>query len=162
MTLPADFVRESLYRPEAWYIHDVEVIDVEANRVVGVLDTTRLTWWADSQRPWGEHPAHVPAAVQIQMTATLAQLHVIYVLRKRTTEGWIGWGTHVKRARFGSPALIGPPVVAECVATRVRSITGTLFVDYAFEYRQDDRVTYQSQQTAAWRRGPHRGPCPEG
>lgn len=161
MPMPADFADESLYGPDAWYIHDVELIDPDANRIVGVLDTTRLTWWADNQRPWAEHPAHVPAAIQIQMTATLAQLHVIYVLGKRSTDGWIGWGTHVKKARFASPALIGPPVIAECIATRVRTIAGTLFCDYAFEYRQEDRVTYQSTQTAAWRQGPHRGPCPQ-
>lgn len=161
MPMPADFERESLYAPDAWFLDDVEVIDAEQDRVVGVLDTSRLTWWAERQRPWQGHPAHVPAAITIQMTATLAQLHVIYVLGRRSTDGWIGWGTHVRKARFPNPALIGPPVRAEVVATRVRSIRGTLFVDYRFHFEQEGTVIYQSEQTAAWTRGEQQGPCVE-
>lgn len=161
MPMPEDFAQESLYTPDAWYIHDVEVIDREAHRVVGICDTSRLTAWGDTQRPWGDHPRHVPAAVSIQMTATLAQLHVVYVLDRRCTDGWIGWGTHIKKARFPNAALLGPPVRAEVVATRVRSISGTLFVSYRFRFEQEGRVVYESEQTAAWTRGAHRGACPD-
>jgi hypothetical protein len=152
MPLPPDFAAESLYTEDRWYIHDLLELDAEAGRVVGVLDTTRLEAETVHQRPWPGHHKHVPGAVQLQITATLGNLHAVYVLGLRPSEGWIGYGTHITDARFAGMGRIGPPVVCTLTAGRVRTVRGTKFVSYAFRYEQEGQPIYLSNQIAAWTR----------
>lgn len=154
MPIPDDYDAESLYAPEAWFVHDLAEIDPEGSRIVGVLDTTRIGWLVDAQRTVAGHEPHVPAAVAVQMTGTLAGMHAVYVLGMRSTEGWFGYGTHVHQAKFPAMGRIGPPVYAECRAVSVRDIRKTRFIRYAYRYTQEDRVIYESEQTAAWLRRP--------
>lgn len=160
MPFPDDFPDECLYHPERWYLHDVLELDAAAGRVVGVLDTTQLDRWTLHQRPWPGHPPHVPGAVIVQITATLGNLHAVYCLGLRLTEGWVGFGTHLKKARFGRLGTIGPPVTATLDAVRARQIRGVWFTDYRFTFEQEGEVIYTSEQTAAWTRSDHRGPAP--
>jgi len=158
--MPPDFVDECLYTPERWFLHDVTEIDVEGQRVVAVLDTTKLETMVQTQRPWPGHDPHVPGAVMVQITGTLGNLHAVYVLGLRLTEGWFGFGTHIKQARFPTLGRIGPPVICTAHAQRVRSVRGTTFVDYDFHYTQEGQSIYESKQMAAWIRSDHRGPPP--
>ena len=158
MPIPDCFERECLYAPEAWFIHDVLELEPDGDRVVGWIDTTRLGPLVDAQRTWPGHDKHFPGAVAIQVTGTLGQLHAIYCMGLRATDGWFGFGTHVKKARFPSMGRIGPPATATLSVVRKRQIRGTWFIDYAFRYEQDGRLFYESEQTAAWGRSDHRGP----
>lgn len=158
MPIPEDFAAESLYAPEAWFVHDV--LELDADRVVALVDTTRLGPLVQAQRPWPGHARHFPGAVAIQVTGTLGQLHAIYGMGLRASEGWVGFGTHIHRARFPGMGEIGPPVQAALQATRKRQLRGTWFVDYDFRYTQEGRLIYESTQTAAWGRSEHRGPLP--
>lgn len=148
--LPPDFASESLYAPSHWFVHDLVALDREAQRVVGYTDTTRLGPLVDAQIVRPGHPKHVPGAVAIQMTGTLGNLHAAYLLGLRPSEGWAGYGTHIKKASFRRMATIGPPVFATCECTRHRRFRGTWFLDYRFEYVQQGEVFYTSEQTAAW------------
>lgn len=150
MPLPPDYEAEALYRPQAWFIHDLIEVDREGGRVIGQIDTTRLGPLVDAQIERPGHPKHFPGAVAIQATGTLGQLHAIYVLDLRMTQGWSGFGTHILDARFRRIGTIGPPVIARCTATRVRKVRGTIFVDYAFEFTQEGAPIYESTQRAAW------------
>ena len=160
MPLPDDFERESLYAPDQWYLHDVLELDESNHRVVGLLDTTRIGRVVEAQRPWPAHPKHLPGAVAIQMTGTLGNLHAVYLMGLRLTEGWVGYGTHVTTARFKKMGAIGPPILATATSTRRRHLRGTWFIDYTFHFEQEGELVYTSQQTAAWHRSDHRGPCP--
>lgn len=153
MPVPSDFQAESLYQEDCWFIHDILEIDKEGGRIVGVLDTNRLGPMTGTQRDVGGHAPHVPAMVMVQMTGTLGQMHAIWVLGLRATEGWIGYGTHMKSARFRNLATVGDPIRAELTATRVRWFRNTCFVDYRFRYEQNGQLVYESEQTAAWVRG---------
>jgi hypothetical protein len=157
MPIPEDFAAESMYAPDGWFVHDILEVDREGRRLVALVDTTRLGPLVDAQRPWPGHERHFPGAVAIQITGTLAQLHAVYVLDMRATDGWLGYGTHIHKARFLRLGRVGPPVQASCVVTRVRNVRGTVFVDYDYEYTQDGAVIYESHQTAAWVRSEHRG-----
>lgn len=148
--LPDDFARESLYAPSHWFVHDLVELDADAQRVVGYTDTTRLGPLVDAQVVRPGHPKHVPGAVAIQITGTLGNLHAAYLLGLRPSEGWAGFGTHIKKAAFRRLATIGPPILATCTCTRHRRFRGTWFLDYDFEYTQEGKVFYTSQQTAAW------------
>jgi hypothetical protein len=159
MPMPEDFASECLYTPDAWFVDDV--LELGPERVVGRLHTDRLTTLVTSQRPWPGHDRHLPGAVVIQMTATLGNLHAVYGLGLRLTEGWAGFGTHLESAKFPSMGVIGPPVDATLVSTRVRTVRGTKFLDYEFCFEQEGRVVHTSRQIAGWRQSAHRGPCPD-
>ena len=152
--IPADFPAEALYAPSAWFVHDVLEIDVDGGRVVGLIDTTRLGDLVEAQRATPGHRKHLPGAVAIQVTGTLGNLHAVYVLGLRPSQGWVGYGTHVRQARFPRMGHIGPPIVATLLATRTRQLRGTWFLEYAFSFQQDGELVYESRQTAAWGRHP--------
>lgn len=149
---PDDFVRECLYEPSHWFLHELRELDPQTRRVVGVLDTTRLGGYDDAQRMVGPHERHVPGAVAIQITGTLGNLHATYVVGLRPSEGWVGYGTHVKEARFRRLARIGPPVVAALTEQKRRQWQGSWFLTYGFRFEQEGEVVYESEQTAVWRR----------
>jgi hypothetical protein len=150
---PEDFPQECLYDPSHWFLHELRELDREKGRVVGVMDTTRLGGYDRAQRLVGAHELHVPGAVAIQVTGTLGNLHATYVLGLRPSEGWVGYGTHVKDARFKKLARIGPPVVAELQEHRRRQWQGSWFLTYRFRFVQDDEPVFESEQVAVWRRG---------
>lgn len=152
MPIPEDFAAESLYHPSWWCVHDVLEIDREAGRVVALIDTTRLGDLVEAQRPWPGHERHLPGAVAIQVTGTLGNLHAVYVLGLKCSEGWVGYGTHVKEARFRRIGRIGPPVRAELVNLKKRFVSNVWFLSYRFRFEQDGEAIYESEQTAAWRR----------
>ncbi len=162
MPLPEDFAQESLYAPDAWFVHDLLQVDAGAGLVRARVDTTRLGPLVQAQRAWPGHERHFPGAIAIQVTGTLGQLHAVYCMGLRPTEGWFGFGTHIKAARFPRMGRIGPPAEVEVRSTRQRMIRGVWFVDYAFRYEQEGQLFYESEQTAAWGRTEHRGPLPEG
>ena len=152
MPIPSDFEAECLYDRSAWYMHDVLEIDMEQQRVVIELDTNDLGPLVAAQRQVGGHELHLPGAVMVQMTATLGNLHAVYVLGLRPTEGWHGYGTKIVGARFNSMGRIGPPVIATATATRARQVRGTWFIDYTFEYTQEGEIVYASEQSSVWLR----------
>jgi hypothetical protein len=151
MAIPDDFERECLYAPSQWYVHDVLKIDRDNHEVVAVLDTTRIGALVEAQQPHAGHPPHVPGAVAIQLTGTLGNLHAVYVLGLRPSAGWVGYGTHVKNARFHRMGRIGPPLVATSVATKRRQFRGAWFLEYRFAFTQDGELVYESEQSAVWR-----------
>ena len=153
MSILEDYEKECMYERDAWFIDEIIEIDSVNQRVIGRLDTSKLTTLVSQQRVWPGHPKHFPGAVAVQMTATLGQLHAIYILGLRATEGWVGFGTHIKTAKFGALGEIGPEVIAQVTCLRDRQIRGTWFTDYAFEYTQKGKRLYTSTQTAAWVQG---------
>lgn len=153
MPLPDDFAQESLYHPDAWFLHDV-AFHPDEQRIVGTCDTTRLGAMVDAQRVFAGHPKHVPGAVALQITGTLGQLYAVYVLGMRVTGGWAGYGTHVHDARFRRMGAIGPPMACQATLVSRRDMRGTIFTRFRFLYTQDGQEIYRSEQTAAWVRTP--------
>lgn len=150
---PADFASECLYAPSHWFVHELTTLDRAAGRVVGEIDTTQLGGYDAAQRLVGAHEAHVPGAVMIQVTGTLGNLHATYVLGLKVSEGWVGYGTHVKEAKFKRLARIGPRVIASLSEQKRRQWQGAWFLTYAFRFEQEGHVVYESEQTAVWRQG---------
>jgi len=152
MPLPEDFARESLYAPEAWFVQDATLFP-EEQRLEATCDTTRLGPLVDAQRVWPGHDHHFPGAVAIQITGTLGQLYAVYMLDLRPTKGWIGFGTHIRDARFRKIGEIGPPVRCHARLESCRDFRGTLFTTFAFRFEQHGEEIYRSRQTAAWKQG---------
>lgn len=156
MPLPPDFEAQALYEPSAWFIEDVVELDPEARRVVVRVDTTKLGPLVDAQRPIGGHPKHFPGAIMIQLTGTIGQLLAMYCHDLKPTDGWIGFGTVIKRARFLKIGRIGPPVLATGTLTRARHFRGSWHLTAEFVYEQEGEAIYHSEQTATWFRNPER------
>jgi len=153
MTLPADFLEHCLYARDAWFADAVEHLD--ADRVRVRTDTTRLGPFVEAQVVRRGHPKHVPGAVMVQLTGTLGSLHAVYGLGLRDH---VGYGTHIKSARFPGLGRIGPAMWAELKVNRVRRLRGRVFTEYAFEFWQEspsgERVLiYVSEQSAIWMPG---------
>ncbi len=153
MPLPDDFATECLYAPDCWFVHDLLLVDADEGIVRGRVDTTRLGPLVDAQQERPGHPRHVPGAVMVQITGTLGNLHAVYALGLRPSEGWSGFGTHVRNARFPSLGRIGPPVDVELRATRIRRFRGRTFVEYTFRYEQEGREIYLAEHAAIWFKG---------
>lgn len=154
MDIPADwkeqFVRESLYAPEAWFVDELIELDERAGVIRARTDTLRLGFLVDAQRALPGHAKHLPGAVAIQITGTLGQLHATFLLGLRPSDGWVGFGTHLKMARFPRMGTIGPPLDVQATVTRSRTIRHTVFNDYRFEFTQEGHRVYESEQTAAF------------
>ena len=150
MSLLDEFEAESLYAREQWYIH--ELVEVDAEGVVGVCATERLAEspLVRAQKAWPAQPRHVPGMVMIQITGTLGNLHAVFGLGLRMSEGWVGFGTNIHEARFKGMARIGPPLRCALSVERSRKVRGALFVTYAFRYEQEGKLIYRSKQTASW------------
>jgi hypothetical protein len=146
--IPPDFAKECLYGPEHWFVHDV--LELGPERVVARVDTTRLGSPVDAQVVRPGHDKHLPGAVVIQVTGTLGNLHAVYGLGLRFSEGWVGFGTHVRGAKFPSMGRIGPPVDATLTLRRVRTLGSKKFLEYAFLFEQEGRAVYAAEHAAIW------------
>jgi hypothetical protein len=149
-----DFETEALYARDCWFVHRLLDVDTDQRMILAELDTTRIGRLVDAQRVVAGHPQHLPAAAVIQMTGTLGHLFAVYVKGLRTTDGWSGFGTHIRKARFPRIGTIGPPVLATATCTRERQLRGTWFCDFHFHLEQEGQAVYTSDQTAAWIHNP--------
>ena len=150
--LDPDFVADCPYGPEAILIDEILEVDRDASRIVARMPTRPELPLTEHQKVDPvKHPLHVAAGVMVHLTGMLGYAHAFYVLDIREADGWVGFGTNIQEARFGRLVSIGPPLQAECTATQVRRIRGTLYVKYAFRFEQEGVVVYQSRQGAVWR-----------
>jgi hypothetical protein len=146
----SDFEPEALYARDQWYVHEVLSIDPVAREVTARIDTERLGPIAAAQRPHPGHEPHLPGAIAIQVTGTLGNLHAVYLVGLRPSEGWVGYGTKIASARFHKLGRLGPPIVARLSEHRKRQFRGAWFFDYRFRFEQEEGVVFESEQTAVW------------
>ena len=156
--LDPGFVADCPYAPEAILFDEILKVDREAGRVVARMPTHERLPLTDRQRVHpARHPRHVSGGLMVHVTGMLGFAHAYFVLGLRHADGWIGYGTHIHGARYGRLATIGPPLLLECRATRVRRIRGSVYVRYAFRFEQEGALVYESDQGAVWRREPDSG-----
>lgn len=146
------FAGESLYTPDQWYID--EIVECDEQHVIGICDTSKLVDHPVvlAQRPWPAQPKHIPGAIMVQITGTLGNIHAVFALGLRMSEGWAGFGTNILDAKFRGIGHIGPALRCELKVEETRELRGTRFVTYAFRYQQEGRTVYTSRQRASWLR----------
>lgn len=150
--LDPDFVADCPYEPEAILIDDVLEVDREKSLIVASMPThDRLPLTAHQRVHPERHPRHVAAGAMIHLTGMLGYAHAYFVLDLRGSDGWVGYGTNIKDARYGRLATIGPPLRVSCWANRVRRLRDNLYVKYGFKFEQDGTIVYESEQAAVWR-----------
>jgi hypothetical protein len=152
MPLEPDFVADCFYGPDALLIDEILEIDRERGIVRARMPTSEgMPLTRDQRGDPRRHPRHVAAALLVHATGILGFAHAYYVLSLRHRDGWVGFGTHIHKARFRALAAVGTPLVAECRQLEVRRLAGNLFVRYAFGFKQGETVVYESEQSAVWR-----------
>jgi hypothetical protein len=151
MALDPAFVADCPYGPDALLIDDIVEIDRDAGRIVARMPThVDLPLTRDQRAHPERHPRHVSGGLMIHATGMMGFAHAYFILGLRHTDGWIGYGTHIHDGRFRHMATIGEPLLLACTAKQMRRIRGSMYARYAFRFTQNDRVIYESEQSAAW------------
>ncbi len=132
-------------------IDEVISIDHEAHRVVARMPTHDELPLTREQRAHPVfHPRHVSGGLMVHMTGMVAFVHSYYVLGLRHSEGWVGYGGAINKARFKALARPGPPLLLECVAKQMRRTPKQVLARYDLRFTQEDVLVYEGDQTALW------------
>ena len=151
MALDEAFVRDSPYGPGGLLLDDLTLVDEEASRVVVRMPTHADLPLTREQRAHPVlHPRHVSGGLMVHMTGMVGFVHAYYILGLRHAEGWIGYGGRIYKARYLALAEPGEPLMLDGRAVKVRRGAKRIFVRYEFEFKQGDKVVYDSEQSAMW------------
>jgi len=153
MALDPAFVADCPYGPDALLIDDILAVDRDASLIRARMPTHEdLPITRDQRTHPVRHPRHVSGGLMIHATGIAGFAHGWHILDLRHAEGWIAYGTHIHEGRFRRMGRIGPPMVLECQASRIRRIGSALVVRYRMLFLQDDDAIYEGDQTAIWSR----------
>ncbi len=143
------FFDSYLYTEEAFLIHEILNVDKESLAITARTDTTCHLPVARLQVTNPDvHPAHVSGAEMIMLTASLGALHAWFFHGLRWDEGWAGFGNRIHRADFKALTKIGPPMRLESKETRTRVGPKRVVSRYEYEFFQEDKLVYKSEQSA--------------
>jgi 3-hydroxymyristoyl/3-hydroxydecanoyl-(acyl carrier protein) dehydratase len=149
MPLDPAFVADCFYDP--MLIDEILEVDAERSLVRARMPThDQLPLTRDQRVHPVRHPRHVSGALMVHMTGMMGFAHAYYVLGLRHNEGWVGYGVRIEKAKFVALAPPGEPLVLECLATQVRKGSQRTLAKYAFRFTQNDKLVYESEQTALW------------
>jgi hypothetical protein len=147
------FLADLPYSPEVLFFDELLELDPEQKLVRCRMPTSDDMLLTRSQRAHPvRHPRHVAGAVMVHATGMLGFVHAYHLLGLRHHEGWIGYGTHLHSAVFRKLVQPGEPIIATCRALKQRLGAERHFVRYAFEFRHEGQICYQSEQSAVWLR----------
>ena len=149
------FLDSFFYEEAAFLVDEVLRLDGERREIVARLDTTRVLPLARHQGVSEDHPAHVSGSDLLMVTACLGCLHAWCFHGVRWDEGWVGFGNRIRWADFRHLAHAGPPLDLTSRETDARADARRLVISYAFDFRQEGRSVYRSEQTALFLKGRH-------
>jgi 3-hydroxymyristoyl/3-hydroxydecanoyl-(acyl carrier protein) dehydratase len=153
MPLDPAFVEDCPYGPGALLIDEIVEVDRAASRVRALMHTTAdLPITRDQRAHPVRHPRHVSGGLMVHVTGIMGFAHAYYVLDLRHAEGWIGYGTHIHKARFRKMASIGAPLHLDIRASDLRKIRGNVFARYELRFTQEDEIVYEGDQSAVFTR----------
>lgn len=155
MQLPAPFdpafLADIPYEPTVLFLDRIESIDRAASRIVCRMPTDQPMPFTDHQRAHPtRHPRHVGGAVMIQVTANLGFVHAYHLEGLRHSEGWIGYGAIIDKARFRKLVQPGAPMFCSITQKRAIRQKGKVFSIYRYEFVHEGEIAYESQQSAMW------------
>jgi hypothetical protein len=161
--LDPEFVADCPYGPGGLFLDEILRIDAAESLLVARMPTSgELPLTREQRNHPVFHPPHVAGGLMIHATGMAGFAHAYYVLGLRHAEGWIGYGTRIRSARFVALATPGEPLVIECRATQVRRGSKNILARYAFRFHQKDTLVYEGDQTAMWMNMNERHDVPPG
>lgn len=146
-----EFLADMPYEPAVLFFDRIEALDREQSSVTCRMPTVQPMPFTDHQRVHPvRHPKHVNGAVMIQLTGNLGFVHAYHLEGLRHADGWIGFGTHIRKAVYRKLVQPGSPMLCTCTQLKVRRGKSRLFSIYRFEFRQDGELAFESEQAAMW------------
>lgn len=151
MPLDPEFVADCPYGPGGLLLDEIESISEEESQVIALLHAHADLPITREQRAHPiRHPRHVSGGLMVHLTGMLGFAHAYYIFGLRHANGWVGYGGRIYDARFLALGEMGKPLRMVCTATSMRKGETKIFCRYAFEFTQDDRTVYRSDQSAMW------------
>lgn len=151
MPLDPDFVADCPYGPGGLLLDEILEVDKELGRVVARMPVhAELPLTREQRAHPVQHPRHVNGGLMVHMTGMLGFAHSYYLLGLRHSDGWIGYGGRIYRARYLALAPPPEPIILSCQTVKKRVGAKRAFVRYEFEFRQGDTVVFDSEQSAMW------------
>lgn len=145
----SQFLDTHYYTQDAFFLDEVVRLDRDQNESESVVATDTRRWpIAELQRIGPHHPLHLSAGELLMITGCVASLHAWFFHGCRWEEGWAGFGSRIHRADFKSIAKIGPPLTVVGRETQTRVGPKRVMMRAAFNYYQEDRLVYRSDQSA--------------
>ncbi len=149
MTLDPAFVDDCPYGPEAIFFDEVLELDSENDLIRVHMPTHENLPLTEHQRVHPtRHPRHVNGGLMVHITGMVAMAHVFFLHGLRHSDGWIGYGALIKKARYPNLAHVGPSMVLQAKATRHRPVGDKKMIFYDFRFSQGESVVFESSQTA--------------
>ncbi len=149
MSLDPAFVADCPYLADGVFIDDIVRVDREASIIVARMPTHADLPITRHQRVHPtKHPRHVSGGLMVHVTGIVGFAHGYYVLDLRHADGWTGYGARINDARYRALATVDAPIEIECTALHVRRGAQRIMAKYAFEFRQNEKAVYSSEQTA--------------
>lgn len=146
-----EFLADMPYDPAVLFFDRIEELDRENSRVVCRMPTVQPMPFTDHQRVHAvRHPKHVSGAVMIQLTGNLGFVHAYHLEGLRHTDGWIGFGTHIRNAVYRKLVQPGIPMICTCTQQKVRRGKSRVFSIYKFQFHHDGDLAFESEQAAMW------------
>ncbi len=150
------FLDTFLYAEEAFLVDEIVEMDASERQIRARMDTRRLLPLGQHQRVQPGHPRHVSGPELIMATANVGCLHVWFFHGCRWDEGWVAFGSRIKRADFKNIALVGPPLDMRSRELRSRVGSKRMTIWFEFEFSQEGKTVYFSHQTATFLKYPAR------
>ena len=151
MPLPQELIDECFYEPGGLLIDEILEVDRDASHVRMRMPThddlplTRL----QKVHPV-RHPRHVSGGLLVHMTGVAGMMHAYYVFDLRHSDGWVGYGGAIHKARFKNLAPPGEPIEISCTAKQVRRREKSIMARYDLLFTQAGKEIYVGDQTAMW------------
>lgn len=151
MPLDPAFVEECFYLPEGLLIDEILEVDREASSVRVRMPTHDDLPITNLQKVHPKlHPRHVSGGLLVHMTGVAGMVHAYYVFDLRHSDGWVGYGGAIHKARFKNLASPGEPIEIHCRATTVRRRERSILARYDLRFTQAGKEVYEGDQTAMW------------
>lgn len=140
-----------MYEPSVLFFDRIEEVDRAASRIVCRMPTDQPMPFTDHQRVHPvRHPRHVGGAVMIQLTGNLGFIHARELEGLRHSDGWVGFGTHIKSAVFRKLVRPGAPLLCACTQAKVRRGKSRVFSIYRYQFHHEGQLAFESEQAAMW------------
>lgn len=151
MALDPAFVEDSPYDPDGLMIDEIlQVVEAEHRIVARVPVSPHMPLTRHQRVHPVRHPIHVAAGVMVHLTGIMGFVHAYHFHGLRHREGWSGYGVRIHGARFLNVAHVDAPLHLSAREISCRKVGHRIFSRYAFEFTQDGRAVYDSEQSALW------------
>jgi hypothetical protein len=147
------FLETFFYGPGAFLVDEVTLADPNTGTIEARVDTTRhMPYTAEQRGDPKLHPPHVSGGDMLTITGNLGCLHAYFLHGCRWDEGWVGFGGKLYRADFKNLAHVGPPMICRSTELQKKRLSDRLIIRFGFEFTQNGRLVYVSEQSAIFTR----------